>query len=94
LWRLAPRAFAHVIGGESTGGQRIPHRKDISVGLDDKMKNKAEEAAGKAKEEFGDLTDNERLEAEGRGEQAEAKVKQAGEHVKDTVDDVKDAFRR
>lgn len=44
--------------------------------------SKAKEAAGKA-------TDDERLEAEGRGDQASAKFKQAGEQVKDAA---KDAF--
>jgi uncharacterized protein YjbJ (UPF0337 family) len=64
------------------------------VGLDDKIRNKAEEAKGTAKEHIGDMTDNERLEAEGHAEQAESKVKQAGEHVKDTAEDVRDAFKR
>ena len=38
---------------------------------------------GKGKEAAGKVTDNERLEAEGRAQQAEADVKQAGEKVKD-----------
>ncbi|WJL94634.1 CsbD family protein [Microbacterium sp. ET2] len=53
------------------------------MGLDDKIKNAAEEATGKAKEAFGKTTDNERLEAEGKGDQSKANVKQAGENVKD-----------
>ncbi len=57
--------------------------------MDDKIRNKAEELGGKAKEAFGDLTNNERLEAEGQADQAGAKAKQAGEHVKDAA---KDAF--
>ena len=64
------------------------------MGIDDKAKNKAQEAMGKGKEWVGDATDDERLEAEGRGDQSRAKVKQAGEHVKDTAEDVKDAFKR
>ena len=36
------------------------------MGLDDKMKNKAEEAKARLKERYGDITDNERLQAEGR----------------------------
>ena len=64
------------------------------MGWDDKVGNKAEEATGKVKEELGDATDNERLEAEGRGDQAEAKAKQAGEHVKDALDDTKDAMKK
>ncbi len=53
------------------------------MGLDDKMKNAAEEAGGKVKETVGEVTDNERLEAEGRADQFGANVKQAGENVKD-----------
>jgi uncharacterized protein YjbJ (UPF0337 family) len=53
------------------------------MGLDDKMKNKAEDMRGKAKEGAGKATDDERLEAEGRGEQTAADLKQAGEKVKD-----------
>jgi uncharacterized protein YjbJ (UPF0337 family) len=63
------------------------------MGLDDKIRNKAEEATGAAKEHVGDLTDNERLEAEGRSDRADAKLKQAGEHVKDTAEDVRDSFK-
>ena len=53
------------------------------MGADDKMKNAAEEVAGKAKEAAGKMTDDERLEAEGKGDQTKANLKQAGENVKD-----------
>lgn len=53
------------------------------MGLDDKIKNTVEDATGKGKEATGKATDNERLEAEGKGDQAKADVKQAGEKVKD-----------
>ena len=53
------------------------------MGLDDKIQNTAENVQGKAKEAAGKATDNERLEAEGRGDQASADLKQAGEKVKD-----------
>ena len=53
------------------------------MGLDDKIKNAAEDAAGKTKEGAGKATDDERLETEGRGDQTEADLKQAGEKVKD-----------
>lgn len=66
------------------------------MGIGDKISNKAEELGGKAKQAVGDLTDNERLEAEGAAQQGSAKAKQAGEHVKDAGRDVaegvKDAF--
>ncbi|MGW9412430.1 CsbD family protein [Arthrobacter cupressi] len=61
------------------------------MGLDDKIRNAAEEAAGKVKEKAGDATDNEELEAEGQADQMKANVKQAGEKVKDAA---KDAFDR
>jgi uncharacterized protein YjbJ (UPF0337 family) len=53
------------------------------MGLDDKIENKVDEARGKAKEGIGKATDDEELEAEGRGEQAKSDLKQAGEKVKD-----------
>jgi len=55
------------------------------MGMDDKIKNSAEVARGKAKEVVGDATDNERLEAEGRAEKARAHLKQAGEDIKDAL---------
>ncbi|HEX6870111.1 MAG TPA: CsbD family protein [Micromonosporaceae bacterium] len=64
------------------------------MGLDDKIKNKAQESTGKAKEWVGDKTDNERLEAEGAEDRTKANMRQAGEHVKDTVQDATDAFKR
>ena len=67
--------------------------EEVLMGLDDKIGNKAEEATGKVKEEVGDATGNERLEAEGQADQSEANIKQAGEKVKDAADDVKDAFK-
>jgi uncharacterized protein YjbJ (UPF0337 family) len=51
------------------------------------FQNKAEELKGSAKEAFGDVTDNEDLQAEGAAEKQKAEVKQAAE-------DVKDAFGR
>lgn len=58
------------------------------MGLGDKISNKAQEAAGKVKEKTGEATDNEKLQAEGVGDQAAAKTKQAGEHLKDAAKDV------
>ena len=58
----------------------------------DKVKNKTEELAGKAKQRVGDATDNERLIAEGQAEETSANAKQAGEHMKDVGRDVRDAF--
>jgi uncharacterized protein YjbJ (UPF0337 family) len=53
------------------------------MGIDDKISNASEEAAGKLKEAGGKATDNEQLEAEGHADQTSANVKQAGEKIKD-----------
>ncbi|UQX87327.1 CsbD family protein [Jatrophihabitans telluris] len=53
------------------------------MGLDDKIKNKAEEVSGKAKEGVGAATDDQQLENEGKADQAKSNLKQAGEKVKD-----------
>lgn len=67
----------------------------MSVG--DDIKNAAEKAAGKVKEGVGKVTDNEKLEAEGRADQVKASAKQAGQDVKDAADkageNVRDAFK-
>ncbi|MFR9804688.1 CsbD family protein [Pseudonocardia sp. RS010] len=51
--------------------------------MKDKLDNKGEEMAGKAKEATGRATDDEQLEAEGCTDQVSSDVKQAGEKVKD-----------
>lgn len=53
------------------------------MGLDDKIRNAAEDLGGKAKEAAGRATNNESLEAEGHADQASADMKKAGENVKD-----------
>ena len=53
------------------------------MGLDDKIKNAAEDATGQAKEAVGKGTDDENLEREGKADQTKANLKQAGENVKD-----------
>jgi uncharacterized protein YjbJ (UPF0337 family) len=53
------------------------------MSTDDKINNAAESATGKIKEAVGKGTDNERLEAEGKGDQASSDIKQAGEKIKD-----------
>ena len=49
----------------------------------DKIKNAAEDLAGKAKEAAGKATNNDNLAAEGQADQAKASVKKTGEDVKD-----------
>lgn len=53
------------------------------MGASDKLRNKMDEAKGKAKEAVGDAKDDERLKAEGRSDQSKADIKQAGEKAKD-----------
>ncbi len=53
------------------------------MGIDDKVDNKSEELAGKAKEGIGKATDDEQLEAEGKTDQSKSNLKQAGEKIKD-----------
>jgi uncharacterized protein YjbJ (UPF0337 family) len=53
------------------------------MGTDDKMKNTGQKITGQAKEAAGKITDNERLEAEGRSDASKADMKSAGEKVKD-----------
>ncbi|MEU3495633.1 CsbD family protein [Kitasatospora cineracea] len=64
----------------------------------DRMKHKAEEVVGAAKEKTGAATDNDRLENEGRADQAGAQAKQGVDKAKDRVaegvDKVKGAFKR
>lgn len=55
------------------------------MGIDDKLK----EGLGKAKEAFGDATDNERIENEGKADQLGA---QAGDKLDELKNDAKDAF--
>ncbi len=62
----------------------------------DHAKNAAEKLGGKIKEGAGKVTDNEKLENEGRMDQAKADLKEAGENLKDDVkkagENVKDAM--
>lgn len=59
------------------------------MGIGDKIKNKAQEISGKAKEKIGEGTNNKDLQAEGLKDQTAAKVKQSVEHVKDSAKDIK-----
>jgi len=52
----------------------------------DKIRAAAEDIAGKAKEAVGNVTDNDKLEAEGKADQVKAKGH-------DAAGDIKDAFR-
>lgn len=60
------------------------------MGTDDKLSNKAQEWAGKAKEGIGNVTGDDDLVAEGRADQVKAGVKRVVEAVKDAAADVAD----
>lgn len=60
----------------------------------DKAKSKAQELTGVAKERIGDVTDNERMRAEGATEQSQARARQGGEHVKEAGRDVRASFNK
>jgi len=53
------------------------------MGLIDKVRNKIDAAAGKAKKKHGEATNDPDRKAEGQAEQSTANLKQAGEQVKD-----------
>jgi uncharacterized protein YjbJ (UPF0337 family) len=55
------------------------------MSAEDKAKNAAQQTTGKIKERAGQMTGDQSLEAEGRGDQAKGDLKQAGEKVKDAV---------
>lgn len=57
------------------------------------FENKTDEWKGEVKENVGDLTDNEDLQAEGATEKATAKTKQTVENVKDNVEDAAEAAK-
>ncbi len=55
------------------------------MGAEDKIHNAAEDAIGHVKEGIGDVTHDQRLQAEGKAEEAKAHLGKAAENVKDAV---------
>jgi uncharacterized protein YjbJ (UPF0337 family) len=64
------------------------------MGVFDKVKDKAEQLMGEAKEKIGQLTGNESLENAGKCDQLSGEIKEAGHDLRDkaagAVDDAKD----
>jgi uncharacterized protein YjbJ (UPF0337 family) len=64
------------------------------MGILDKVKDKAEQLIGEAKEKIGQMTGNENLENSGKRDQLSGEVKEAGHDLRDkaagAVHDVKD----
>ncbi|HEX6443784.1 MAG TPA: CsbD family protein [Streptosporangiales bacterium] len=56
------------------------------MAMGDKIKQKAEELAGKAKKETGDALDDESMQAKGAAKEKKAQVKQTGEKAKDVFE--------
>ena len=59
----------------------------------DRIEGPLKEAGGKVKEEWGDLTDNTRTEAEGQADQVEGKLQNEWGETKDDVRDAVDGDR-
>lgn len=61
------------------------------------FQDKADKLKGKAKEAYGDATDDKSVENEGKGEQASAdfkeKAKEAGDNVKDKANEFLGSFK-
>ena len=53
------------------------------MGLGDKASHAAEKLRGTGKETAGEASGDDRLKAEGKGDQAKSDLKQAGEKIKD-----------
>ncbi|WP_052462722.1 CsbD family protein [Nigerium massiliense] len=58
------------------------------MGFDEKLQNKAQDAAGRAKEFIGDKTGDRDLQAEGTADRTEAGARDLGEKVKDAGEDL------
>jgi uncharacterized protein YjbJ (UPF0337 family) len=56
------------------------------MGFDDKGSNKIDDLAGKAKEGLGKVTDDEKLESEGKTDQAKSDVKEEARKLKDKAE--------
>ncbi|MEV6970564.1 CsbD family protein [Hamadaea sp. NPDC051192] len=58
------------------------------MGMDDNIRNEAQEWKGKAKEQMGDMTDDERMQDEGQSEEMSGKAKNMGQKAKDKASDM------
>lgn len=55
------------------------------------IRQTAEDLKGRAKQAFGDLTDNEDLKAEGEADEAKAKAKERMDEAREDLEDVAEA---
>jgi len=65
----------------------VSQLKEDAMSAENKMEAGMDKVKGRVKEAAGKLTDNERLEAEGKVDQAKGDVKSAAEKAKDAVKD-------
>ena len=61
--------------------------QEVIMGMQEKARAMAEQAKGKAEEAVGKVTDNERLEAEGKIDQGVGDLRETKENVKDALRD-------
>lgn len=64
------------------------------MGFLDKIKNKAQQAKGRGKQETGRRTDDPYLEAEGGKDRTTGTARQVGEQVKDAAKEARRGFDR
>ncbi|HMO96288.1 MAG TPA: CsbD family protein [Tepidiformaceae bacterium] len=62
--------------------------------MDDKMKGKANRAAGAVREKAGDVTGNEEMEAKGKAQNAKGRAQEATGKAKDAAGNIGDAARK
>jgi uncharacterized protein YjbJ (UPF0337 family) len=77
------RALRGTQGATVIRSSRLTTTEGTPMGIIDKVKNAAEDAAGKTKEALGKVTGNKDTEGEGKKDQTKSSVKKAGENVKD-----------
>jgi len=61
--------------------------REVIMGMEEKARAMAEQAKGKVKEAVGKVTDDERLEAEGKVDQGVGDLRETKENVKDALRD-------
>jgi uncharacterized protein YjbJ (UPF0337 family) len=92
-WRIAVAA-SHAPFITGMVQSVLNQREEAHVGILDKVKDKAEQLIGEAKEKIGQMTGNESLENAGKRDQLAGEVKEAGHDLRDKaaggVEDVKD----
>jgi uncharacterized protein YjbJ (UPF0337 family) len=89
-WRPEPRrGFRYPVPGvsrrwfSSSRHPKPPRKRGPRMGANDKISNKLDDMAGKAKEGLGKTTGDKDTENEGKLDQAKSSLKDAGEKVKD-----------